>query len=123
MLIPLEEEGIFVNINGVKKNVFIVAPQFFGDNLALNTVFGFNRSFISNYMCRCCMVHRNESEFMTELREDLIRNDENYNNCLAGATSDAKKGVKYCSLWNRLGCFSVPENISVDLLHDDSNMI
>lgn len=64
VLIPLEKEGIIINVDGVKETVFIVAPQFFGDNFALNTVFGLNRSFSAYYTCRACTVHKQEMEHL-----------------------------------------------------------
>lgn len=118
VLIPLSREPIQINVDGVTQEIYIVAPQFFGDNEALNTVLGFSRSFSGAYFCRICMIHRTQMEFSVEINEELIRNENNYNECLAGHTTETKKGVKYNCPLNILTYFWVYRNISVDIMHD-----
>lgn len=118
VLNPLAREGITVSIDGVKKQVYIVAPQFFGDNEAINSVYGFPRSFTANYACRICMIHQLMMQFSLEELQELIRNQENYYECVHGHNVDTKKGVKYDCILNYLDHFWVWKNISVDIMHD-----
>lgn len=118
VLIPLEKEGIMLNINGIEKRVYIVVPQFFGDNLALNTVFGFNRGFKSSYPCRVCIVSLKDMEKNTEINEEELRTEANYYQCLQGDSVHSRKGLHFESLLNRLVTFKVYFNISVDIMHD-----
>lgn len=118
VFLPFEKEPIRINVNGTIKEVYIVVPQFYGDNLALNTVFGFNRGFKSNYPCRICMIPLTQMERTLAIPNELLRNQANYEECLCGTSIETRKGVRYNSLLNRLSVFKVYDNISVDIMHD-----
>lgn len=53
--------GSDVTINGVEKKIYFVVAAFLGDNLGINTMFGFNESFTSNYFCRFCRASKLET--------------------------------------------------------------
>lgn len=118
VFLPFETEPIRIKVRGVTTEVYIVVPQFYGDNLALNTVFGFNRGFKSNYPCRICMIPLSQMEQALAIPNELLRNERNYEECLCGTSIEARKGVRFSSLLNRLKVFKVYNNISVDIMHD-----
>lgn len=121
VLIPLEQEGVLIDNNGVVERIYIVTLQFFGDNLALNTVFGFNPAFNGHYVCRACTQHKTIMQQSIEIPDELIRNETNYLNCLNADIKDihGRKGVRFDSQLNNLQWFKVHRNISFDLMHDD----
>lgn len=50
----LEKNGVTLNISGSIKKVFFTLGAVLGDNLGLNSVLGFTRSFNSHSFCRSC---------------------------------------------------------------------
>lgn len=115
---PLEENGFELEIEGNTIKVYLAVAQMFGDNLGLNTNFGFNRGFTGGYSCRICEVHKDEMEISVETRQDLIRTESSFNECLQGLSNVEKKGVKYDSWLNMFRYFKVYNNHSVDIMHD-----
>jgi len=49
------------------------------DNLGLNSILGFE-SFNSNYFCRFCKIHKNETKYQPVENEESLRIIDNYNN-------------------------------------------
>lgn len=48
----LQQEGISIRVNEKKYQVYFQVARFFGDNLGLNQILGFNGSFNATYYCR-----------------------------------------------------------------------
>lgn len=61
-LTKLSDEGIFINISDEKLQIFFVVGIFLGDNLELNTVLGFAKSFKANFFCRFCRLKMDETQ-------------------------------------------------------------
>lgn len=53
-IIELQDNGIIISINNQQHKVFFVLAFIVGDNLGLNTILEYTRSFRSNYCCRIC---------------------------------------------------------------------
>lgn len=92
------------------------------DNLGGNILLGLSASFNSNNYCRICIASKPVCQNMTKEDSNLIRTEENYNECLAALESKSKfkcsKGIKsYCCL-NDLSQFHIMKNITVDFMHD-----
>lgn len=113
----LEVNGInIVTPNGTKQIHFILA-LFLGDNLGLNTLTKFRRSFSANYLCRFCKGHKNVTHNLCKENSFLLRNPTNYANDII--TNDFKEtGIYKDSVLNKIVFFHVTTNYSVDLMHD-----
>lgn len=114
----LEKHGINLKINGKMETVYVVLPQFLGDNLAVNGSLGFPKGFTAIYICRICLMPKDIREKATGEILELLRNKDNYEDCLKGKRRDERKGVKYNCVLNYLEHFKVYENFSVDIMHD-----
>lgn len=105
----LEKEGITINLsNGLEKKLFFKLVVVTGDNLGLQTLFGFFESFSANYFCRFCFLPK--SLINTVFTEDdcELRDESNYD----------KHGVKQPCIFHEVGDFHVTKNVVVDNMHD-----
>ncbi|KAG5672923.1 hypothetical protein PVAND_003011 [Polypedilum vanderplanki] len=113
----MENDGIVLNICGEEIKVFIVLGAVIGDNLALNEILGFQKSFNSNVFCRICFAPKNLTIKDFKEREDYIRTEENYEIQLV--ENDSKKsGIKCKSTLSTLKYFHVTRNLVADIMHD-----
>lgn len=113
----LETEGIDIKIDDRYLKVNFVLGLFLGDNLALNSLLGFNKSFNSKSFCRFCKGTKTETQNMFAENNDLIRTYQNYDEDLI--TNDpSRTGIVSDSIFNILPSFHVVENYSVDVMHD-----
>lgn len=111
----LETEGIGIQTSSRKNvQVYFTLLLILGDNLGLNSILGFNESFRSNYFCRFCKTHLNETKSQTIENEENLRNIDNYNNdCLSFSY-----GIKKVCIWHELPNFHLTNNLFCDLMHD-----
>lgn len=74
----LESEGINISTGDGHFHVHFVLGIILGDNLGLNSLLEFNKSFSANFFCRFCKSHKTLTKLMHE--EDLtsMRNFHNY---------------------------------------------
>lgn len=70
---PLEEVGLYVDVHGTKQKVYLAVAQFYGDNLGLNTSFGFSRGFSTGYCCRVCEISRGDMITALDIIPGLLR--------------------------------------------------
>lgn len=105
----LENEGISISLaNGLEKKILFKLVVVTGDNLGLQTLFGFFESFSANFFCRFCFVPK--SLINTIFTED---------NCeLRDASNYDKHGVKRPCVFHEVGDFHVTKNVVVDNMHD-----
>jgi hypothetical protein len=71
----LDNNGLELNINGKKVNVYLSLGLILGDNLGLNAVLGFSRSFSSD---RFCLNSKNGTNFLANENVDSLRTKQNY---------------------------------------------
>jgi len=113
----LEEDGLIINTSDGPKLVYFILGLITGDNLGINCICDFSKSFSANYFCRFCKVHKNVSHYLTEEDQTLLRNIHNY-------TDDVEKndfsqtGVNKLSILNQINSFHVTSNYCVDIMHD-----
>ncbi|KAG5672983.1 hypothetical protein PVAND_003067 [Polypedilum vanderplanki] len=113
----LEEEGIELEIDGENKTVFFVMGRVIGDNLALNEILGFSKSFNANRFCRMCDAQKQQTQAISISSESDLRSKEQYE--VALSMNDAKEtGVYETCYFNELKNFHCTENICCDILHD-----
>lgn len=114
MIIDLEKNGIQIIVNGEQKTVFFTLTCIAGDNLGLNTILGFSKSFNSSHCCRICLVSK--KDIQKQVREDIniIRTIQNYTtHC-----EENMFGIQENCVFNAIPSFHVTENLSVDPMHD-----
>lgn len=85
-----------------------------GDNLGLNDLLGFNKSFSANFCRRVCRSLKLEIKFQFEENTELLRTlsnyEEDYKNC--------NYGIKEKCVFNELSNFHCITNAAFDVMHD-----
>lgn len=110
----LTQFGITISINGESHHIYFVLIGVLGDNLAVNSLFGFNESFISEYYCRFCKMPKVEAQKVVQENETLLRDKTNYESDL----SNRSHGVKNKCVFNEINFFHNTCNWTIDLMHD-----
>lgn len=112
----LYSQGIEVLTGEKKINVKFLLGLVIGDNLGLNGLLDFTKSFNANYFCRFCKCSKSES--YTEFIEDSskLRTIDNY---LEDVTIDNSSltGINSDSIFNTVEKFHITENYSLDFMH------
>jgi len=88
-----------------------------GDNLGLNSILEFSRSFSATYFCRFCKASKEITKNMFEENCLLIRNITNYNTDVA-INDIYKTGIHGESFLNKIPSFHVTQNFCLDVMHD-----
>lgn len=110
----LENNGLIINVCGREYKIFFSLTYIAGDNLGLNSILGFNKSFNSMYSCRICTTSKTELHKQFVENAQLIRKIEDYSeHC-------SKKifGVQELCIFNKIPAFHLLKNLSVDPMHD-----
>lgn len=117
LLNELESEGLNVGSDELPSKIYFVMAALIADNLALNTMLGFTRSFSANHCCRLCSVHKDVMHTQTTKDSSIIRNEMNYwHNLLMNDVSAT--GIREPVPFMNIGSFNVYDNKSVDFMHD-----
>ena len=53
----LKNNGIVITVDGKKHQIYFQCSLILGDNLGLNSIFGFVKSFSADYSCRMCKIY------------------------------------------------------------------
>jgi len=113
----LETNGIYINTQDGFKEVHFILGLFLGDNLALNSVSEFSKSFSANFFCRFCKAHKSKTHKLCEEDSLLLRNHTNYLEDIE--RNDFKEtGIYKNSILNNIASFHVVKNYSIDIMHD-----
>lgn len=116
ILNSLFQEGITVSHTKIRKIKFITC-HILGDNLGMNSLFGFTESFVANYYCRICRSNKLEMGSQQTKNIEFMRNPVNYLEDVV-IQNVSITGVKEDSVWNNIINFHVTKNIYVDIMHD-----
>lgn len=113
----IEINGLEIKLNQSLIKVHFILGLLLGDNLGLNSVLDFSKSFSSNYFCRFCKADKLTTQKLSEENPQCLRTIENYefdllNNCFE------ETGIAKSSLLNDIKSFHVVENFAVDMMHD-----
>lgn len=108
----LEETGISLHIDGVKIQVYFSLLYVLGDNLGLNTLLGFMKSFSPNvfYNCRFCIADRDERQSLCDPEENKLRRNNEY--------AVGQYGIQEICIFNQLRNFNAKVNMVGDSFHD-----
>lgn len=117
----IEKNGIKIGDRFVRGSLINVA----GDNLGINSVFGFTECFVANYYCRMCECHKTECQSMTKANKKMYRTVASYQKYLKIAENPKKKldltvtkGIRRKCKFNDLKFFHTAKNWYVDCMHD-----
>jgi hypothetical protein len=113
----LEVNGFIIDTPCGTKEVHFILGLFLGDNLGLNSICEFSRSFSANYFCRFCKADKTLAHHLSKENSLLLRNPLNYADDVR--VNDLKQtGVYKESILNKIISFHVTSNYSVDIMYD-----
>ncbi|XP_055914184.1 uncharacterized protein LOC129947585 [Eupeodes corollae] len=117
-LISLEETGVEILAgNGEMHRVHFIMALFLGDNLGVNSLLDFSKSFSSTSFCRFCKLNRENCNKLSVELPEHIRTVANYDYDVS--LCDPKNtGITKESPFNKIPSFHVVENFCVDAMHD-----
>lgn len=116
----IEDRGILVDDRFIKGSLINHA----GDNLGLNSIFGYTESFSASYYCRHCECTQADCQKQTRENKTKMRMKESYEKLVDIAENLGKidlkktKGIKRNNKFNELKFFHTIDNVCVDLMHD-----
>ncbi|KAF0764466.1 zinc finger MYM-type protein 1-like [Aphis craccivora] len=113
----LEKEGLSISTEYGEFQVYFILGLVLGDNLGLNSILEFSKSFSSNYYCRCCKIHKSITQKLCVENISNMRNSINYSDDVA-QMDFSETGVNKNSILNSIKSFHVTENYCVDVMHD-----
>uniref|UniRef100_A0ABD2X0W6 Uncharacterized protein n=1 Tax=Trichogramma kaykai TaxID=54128 RepID=A0ABD2X0W6_9HYME len=120
----LVDEANDLRQNGVKICVdsksFLVKFELLlvlGDNLGLNDIFGFTKSFTTNFYCRIFKLTNEEASLATIEVESKIRRRDDYD-LDAKIKNVNESRIREACIFHEIQNFHITENTSIDILHD-----
>ncbi|CAH1736352.1 unnamed protein product [Aphis gossypii] len=113
----LERDGISINTSCGVKNVHFILGLVIGDNLGLNCICDFIKSFAANFYCRFCKANKSLTKYLAEEDESMLRNIYNYH-IDVGINDFKLTGVYNECILNQIDSFHVTTNYCVDIMHD-----
>ena len=111
-ILEVSQNGVTLNDKAVKFKFC----GFLGDNLGLHQVLGFSQSFVADYWCRKCKIHREEARSSSREDPSLWRSPDNYESDLSDNFSET--GITSDSILNSIPGYHVTQNAFVDVMHD-----
>ncbi|XP_008188545.1 uncharacterized protein LOC103310882, partial [Acyrthosiphon pisum] len=109
--------GIIVKTPHGDLRIYFVLALVLGDNLGVNTLLEFSKSFSANYFCRFCKAHKSITKHMSIEDSNLIRTVDNYSVDVL-SNNFKETGIYQESILNRIKSFHVTDNFCVDIMHD-----
>jgi len=113
----LENEGINIKTRDGNFHVHFVLDIILGDNLGLNSLLEFSKSFSANFFCRFCKASKASTIVMHEEDLSLMRNAHNYSDDVA-SMNFSEIGIYQELLLNQVTGFHVTQNYCIDIMHD-----
>jgi len=113
-LIYLENCGITICVDNKDYQIFFSLLTLMGDNLGLNDLYGYNKSFSAHFCCRACRSSKLEIKYQFEENIELLRTISNYEEYC----KNFSYGVKEKCIFNKLSNFNCITNNTFDIMHD-----
>ncbi|KAL7293439.1 hypothetical protein TKK_0011840 [Trichogramma kaykai] len=113
----LTREGITVIVNKKSYRIKFELLLILGDNLGLNEIFGFTKSFNANYYCRICKITSSEARELLVQDDSKMRTREQYDKDAITCQID-ESGLEEPCFFHNIDNFHITENSSVDVCHD-----
>ncbi|XP_066590791.1 uncharacterized protein [Prorops nasuta] len=113
----LATNGVLIETNGNTLHILFQLTLIVGDNLGLNSILGFTKSFNSNYFCRFCTETKVNSTKSCKVNSSLLRNKIKYEIDIR-KNDISQTGIKERCVFNDVNNFHVTENYCADIMHD-----
>lgn len=113
----LEESGINVPSKNGTVHVHLILAAITADNLGLNSILGFTKSFSANNFCRICTCNKSVTQKLVMEDCTKFRTIENYNEALLSKDIPTT-GIKENCVFNIIKSFNVIDNVTCDMMHD-----
>lgn len=113
----MENDGIMINTPDGSKQVHFILGLMVGDNLGLNSICDFSKSFSSNYFCRFCKARKTLTHRFGEENQILLRNVDNYTQDVE-TNNFLLTGITQNNILNNINSFHVTTNFCIDVMHD-----
>ncbi|XP_008185631.1 uncharacterized protein LOC103310138 [Acyrthosiphon pisum] len=113
----LENIGLNISTEHGDFRVHFLLGLVLGDNLGLNSLLEFSKSFSANYYCRFCKIHKSVANELYEEDASVMRNIQNYSEDVAKMCF-SETGIYNQSIMNSLNSFHVTKNFCADSMHD-----
>lgn len=110
-LIDLENNGVELKFVDKCVKLYFSIGLIVGDNLGVNTVLGFSKSFSANHFCRFCCMPKSSTDVLASEIVSSLRSKINYSEDVL--KNDFKlTGINENSIFNTINSFHVVENYS-----------
>jgi hypothetical protein len=109
----LEKEGITICIDSKEVRIYLTFVLVLGDNLGLNSIIGFQKSFSAKFFCRICKSSIDISKIQNTEDISTLRTKETYEIDAAALSY----GIKEVCVFHHLPNFHVSQNMSLDTWH------
>jgi len=113
----LENDGIMIDTPEGSKTVYFILGLLVGDNLGVNSICEFSKSFSANFFCRFCKAPKQLTHSLSHEDSTLLRNIDNYTEDVL-KNDFSQTGIYKESILNRIQSFHVTTNFSIDVMHD-----
>lgn len=113
----LETNPVTLQLNGQPVEVYFLFGGLRGDNLGLNSMLDYSKSFSANHCCRICNIDQSEMKISTRDDELLYRTKESYEAALEN-DSFADSGIHRNSVFNTIPGLHITDLKTVDSMHD-----
>lgn len=117
VLKDLEEFGVNVPSRDGNIQVHLLLAAVTGDNLGLNSILGFVKSFSANHFCRKCNCSKSVMQIQVKEDHTKLRNNENYSEAV-DKNDVFETGVKENCVFNIIKSFNIIDNVTCDIMHD-----
>ena len=115
----MSKNDFIINVQRNKQTIHLKCPLVLGENLGINTIYGFVKSFQAHYYCRLCKCSKEICEHLCIEDESQLRTEEKYKRDLDLCDS-SKTGIQEEYIFNSLHKFHVVSNEYVDPMHDNA---
>lgn len=113
----LEREGLSISTDQGNFHVHFLLGLVLGDNLGLNSILEFSKSFSANYFCRFCKSHKTDTHSLYVEDTSCLRTIDNYLEDVE-KMNFSETGIYKESVMNSIYSFHVTKNFCVDVMHD-----
>ena len=115
-IISLDVNGVDIKTsNGSIFKVHFVLGLLLGDNLGLNQLLDFSKSFSANMYCRFCRENRISARILAKENIESLRNETNYKSDIE-IHDPFVTGLHKNSLLNNIPSFHVTKKLAVDII-------
>nr|XP_029732242.1 uncharacterized protein LOC115268372 [Aedes albopictus] len=116
-IIHLEKNPLQIRVQGEVRSIYFLFGGLRGDNLGLNSILDYSKSFVANHPCRICSMDLDNIRKCTVDNAALYRTEESYNMALENGRF-SETGIRKNSVFNTIPNFHVTDLKIVDCMHD-----